>query len=244
MNELEQFIVDLNLIQKENLEISAKYQKIADYLFTGPGWKILKSIYEQSIQINVIFGDKLNNLLLDTCSKLIENFAVPDTELYLPSDSIRLPEKQGSLFYLIQICLNLYIRFNDGTNNSILTSTNSIFIQFCQILFNNFSKCDQIKLVYLKFLEKIFKINFENLSKKTPLPQNVSNKFFLENFNIIETKIQTSQENKLFYLKIIINYLYECSRLNISFENIIHLVYTTSEFVFENLFEEAEDWKK
>lgn len=184
MNELEDFIVDLNLIQKESLNSVDKHEKLAEYLFTGSGWTLLKSINDQTVQVNAIFGEKLNDLLIDTCSKLLIylsteskfNFSddlanINDHSLLfnLSTEMVQFPNESGSLFHFIIICLNLYIRFNDGTNNNILYSRNKILVKFCEILFDKNNQF--LKLIYLKFLKKLFKLNFDSMLKKTLIRQ-------------------------------------------------------------------------
>ena len=56
MNELEQFIIGLNKVQVEYKQKHNDVQlneKIADYLFNGFGWNLLKSIYTQKVPVSV-----------------------------------------------------------------------------------------------------------------------------------------------------------------------------------------------
>ena len=187
MNEIESFLINLNLIQTNNNENEANLstssskeinEKIADYTLNGGdggGWKILKSIYENKLEINEIFGEKLINLLINTCAQLVCNLPVESkynlnkhsfqtrysSQIYLNlfddsfdreemnlndsesiggnnkennnrnddeafKYSIKLSNSNGTLFDLIIICLNLYIKYNDGTNNTILNDKNNM----------------------------------------------------------------------------------------------------------------------
>jgi hypothetical protein len=237
MNELESFLINLNLIQTNNNENESNLsssnkeinEKIADYTLNGNNggsWKILKSIYENKLDINEIFGEKLINLLIDTCAQLVCNLSTESkyhldkhsfqssrnsSKLYLnlfddsfdredanlnesqsnvnkdnnSNDdetfkySIKLSNSNGTLFDLIIICLNLFIKYNDGRNNTILTDRNNnkelVLNTFCDCIFNKVNNQDAnsnnninlIRLIYLKFLNKLFKLNFKNLNNQT-----------------------------------------------------------------------------
>ena len=304
MNEIESFLINLNLIQTNNNKNEANLstssskeinEKIADYTLNGGdggGWKILKSIYENKLEINEIFGEKLINLLINTCAQLVCNLPVESkynlnkhsfqtrysSQIYLNlfddsfdreemnlndsesiggnnkennnrnddeafKYSIKLSNSNGTLFDLIIICLNLYIKYNDGTNNTILNDKNNnkslVLNTFCDSIFNkvNNDQSDSqniniIRLIYLKFLNKLFKLNFKNLNNKTssmksttsPIIGNLptqssivfkqaSNHLFIEQFKLISLQNFNNNVDQLIYIvKMIVNYLYNFAK--------------------------------
>ncbi len=95
--------------------------------------------------------------------------------------SLRIPSKPGDtaayLAYFSVICLELFLRFNDGVNNSVLTAdkhsnNNSVFVlnEFTEVLFNKAADgriSKHLQVVYVKFLSKLLVLNFKNLQAKT-----------------------------------------------------------------------------
>ena len=188
MKELESFLNKLNEIQKKNCDnLMLLNENVAKFILNdstntdntddcGRGWNIVKSIYENKVKVNEVFGEKLINLLINTCAQLIINlseeskygldknqdFIKKNINLYLnlfddiddENEQEEATEKDllvenliqqdesepifkyslkffdnqynGNLFELIIICLKLYIKFNDGTNNSILNDNNNL----------------------------------------------------------------------------------------------------------------------
>ena len=108
--------------------------------------------------MNEIIGEKLIDVLMQKCGNLlslggdmndeparhkwgIEYF----NETHESRFSLKIPvsgSRKEKLFYFALICFDLFIRFNDGTNNCVLTSNSSSFVlnEFCDKLFNKSSK--------------------------------------------------------------------------------------------------------
>ena len=316
MNELESFINTLNQILDERYENDTeqipapKYEKLVNYLFSESTWPILKSLYSQNIQINVAVAEKLVNLLIDICTKLLINLNSyndlnidSNVEIYLKKDlnnfsnstnslfkneiKLEQTEPTGSLIYYLIICLELYLQYNDGTNNSPLQNNNTILTGLANALFNKYDSSMSpshhlVQSIYLKFLGKLFKLNFANLIKKN-IKQLINtssgsgnltltriNNLFIKQFAIVEKTI-TLEMNKLLFLKICINYLYDYSlytnfistseidgssiasnatlfNLNsqacLAFEGLLNLFDVIQEFVFQNmlLLDYEEPW--
>ena len=170
MNELEKFIVELNSIEKDNKSSSSNESKptdkLAEYLFSAQesgGWKLLLALYGRKIEINAIFGEKLNDLLLSNFIKLVqrspETQNVPkchDSELiFEPSNSVELDEQSGDLFSYLVVCLTLWLRLNDGAHNfqHIFTS-NRVLNQLADVLFSSETRLENklaYQKIYLKF---------------------------------------------------------------------------------------------
>jgi hypothetical protein len=58
MNRLEEFIIDLNCI-KEKLRQGSEAEhinKLANYLFNGNGWSVVRSLYKNTIKV-CIYND-------------------------------------------------------------------------------------------------------------------------------------------------------------------------------------------
>jgi hypothetical protein len=262
MNNFEKFINDVNSIlnpQDSNrlIDEAAKHELLAKYLFNKDqsGWSFLR-FFQRShdLEINAVFGEKLVNLLIDILIKILvhlkklpdsryglsslQNF--PTESAFSPSNNIPISLQsydEGSTFLLFLICLEIYLRFNDGTNTSPLQSTNTILNDLCDIIFNKYEyQCENdainTKLLYAKFLGKLFRLNFINLNKKSVKSNNFSgrqysntaqntvltskiNNLFLKQFNVITENLTLSNENsnaiKLEFLEVCINYLYEFS---------------------------------
>lgn len=192
MNELEEFIVELNLIEKETkLNGSEKAEKLAHFLFAAEssGWKIIKSLYEHKIEVNSIFGEKLNDLLVSNCTKLLLNLPYtskfhlkPPTTLQ-PNDPFdpnvclidASNSSEGNLFTYFLICLTLWLRFNDGLHNAHhLFTPNKVLQQLAEAIFTTKSTTNTsqtttnefcaIRSVYFKFLSSLFRLNFKNMT--------------------------------------------------------------------------------
>ena len=73
MNEqLEEFITKLDSLLSPSEAGNNNYQELADYLLEdSSSWRLLVSLFNRTIQINPIFNEKLVNLLLDICHKLL-----------------------------------------------------------------------------------------------------------------------------------------------------------------------------
>ena len=165
----------------------------------------------------------------------------------------------GNLFDFYFICLNMFMRYNNGTNNCILLNktNNTILNEFCDILFG---KCESSssssaqdknveQIIYLKFLNQIFTTNFENLNKHkqntsiaTQLP---SNTLFFAQFSLISSGLFGGEKQTFlskYFLKICINYLYNyavCTNFILpqsvkpGLSNEIILIHNFNAFVFE-----------
>ena len=148
-------------------------------------------------------------------NQLFDDQEDPQPDLTL---SDRLSEDKGSLFVFTLICLDLLVKFNDGNANSFLVpsikpdnkrSKMSILNELCTILFQTkLPDNSQLKIIYLKFLIKLFDLNFKNLIKQN-LPNSlkaVSNAIFLCQFNIIQSSKEITILSNL--LRLTIEYIY------------------------------------
>ncbi len=136
--------------------------------------------------------------------------------------TISSESEEGSLIEFFVICLSLFMRYNNGTNNCILLnkSNNTILNEFCDILFNKYETLseEQIeKIIYLKFLNQIYARNFENLNKHRQ-NAHVSNKMpsntlFFEQFSLISKSFQNQKHIRLrkHLVIICIDYFYNYS---------------------------------
>ena len=153
MGDLEQFISSINQIL-QSAPAETRYERLAAYLFAD-GWPTLCSLYSQRLSINVAFGEKLVDLLVDNCVKLVaSNLATCPLSIPKDCDNIKVAladlssqldrnlrvgselfrtivpldgrwAQIGSLFHFLIVCLELYLRYNDGTSKSPLQSANS-----------------------------------------------------------------------------------------------------------------------
>ena len=189
-----------------------------------------------------------------------------------------LPSSSGTLFHFYIICLTLYMRYNDGTNNSILAvklaeNKRSILYELCEIVFDitdakeeneSAEHKSKLKLIYLKFLNKLFNLNYKNLNKQnssnatnsskassiTNLQSGLnklalanikmpSNHLFAEQFDLISGSLADNEANLKYFLKTSINYMHNYATSS----NFIHSSsaaqlksnYTTSPFAFDAL---------
>ncbi|RNA25939.1 hypothetical protein BpHYR1_037848 [Brachionus plicatilis] len=262
--QLENFVVDLSLIDKDNSQ-QPDYEKLADYILSGSGWTTLQQTKKNKNDINFIFADKFNDLLLEYCSKLLLH--LPSTSKYMSSN---LSEAgYGSLNDFINISLDLFLKFHDGATKTIYDTNSPALMNFSDVLFNQ-SKQDKnvlsyFKFIYLKFLHKIYKNNFENMSKKYAgrnfqnfiKPQTALNKHFQEQFKIIAKSLSNSEDLKIFYTNLLVNYIYDFMILtgfsatkshiaNVSsiFSHLIALLDQVCEFVLDSLIKfELDDFK-
>ncbi len=146
-----------------------------------------------------MIGEKLTDVLLNTCGQLIVKLSDNDRATGQPPGhlvtyfeelkteqkfSLRIPSKPGDtntyLAYFMVICLDLFLRFNDGVNKSVLTGgknmkSNSLFIlnEFAELVFKKreSQSCDimvhdEFQSIYVKFLNKLFVINFRDFYPK------------------------------------------------------------------------------
>ena len=182
-----------------------------------------------------------------------------------------LPSSSGTLFHFYIICLTLYMRYNDGTNNSILAvklaeNKRSILYELCEIVFDITDGKEEehkskLKLIYLKFLNKLFNLNYKNLNKqnssnssKASSNPNLqsglsklalanikmpSNHLFAEQFDLISGSLNDNAANLKCFLKTSISYMHNYATSS----NFIHSSspaqpksnYTTSPFAFDAL---------
>lgn len=219
MNEqLEEFITKLDSLLSPS---DNSYQELADYLLgDSSSWRLLVSLFNRTIQINPIFNEKLVNLLLDICHKLLatqkhlqvdEQFVDlsqlvdTSTQSDLFIKCLRLDELESttrrSIFHYLLICLEIYLRHNDGVTNSPLQATSSSQITVLGQLIFNQPHC-LVKYVYLRFLAKLFKLNFVNLSKRAISTNNTSriNNLFIKHFHLIQNvTIEYLDDLSIFY---------------------------------------------
>lgn len=261
-SQLENFVVDLSLIEKEKLT-ECDYEKLADYILSGSGWITLQQTNQNKNQINFIFADKFTDLLLEYCSKLVLH--LPSTSKYMSQNARQ--SDTGSLHEFIDISLELFLQFHDGTIKSIYDTNNLALLNFSDVLFNQANQDKNIlyflKFIYLKFLHKIYKNNFENMNKKSldrsfqnsTRPQAILNKHFKDQFKIIAKSLINADDLKIFYTNLLVNYLYDfmvlsgfsTSKSNNPaqiFQHLIELIDLVSQFVFQSLtIFEPDDFK-
>ena len=115
----------------------------------------------------------------------------------------------------VQLSLDLFTRFNDASaNNSILTSLNHIkssthlLGELCRCLNN---KSTPIQLYYIKFLIRLFRINFKNNNTQSISNSQISNSLFQTQFEIINSWLDDYNANTVH--KLVIEYLYQYSSL-------------------------------
>lgn len=242
MNELEDFIVELNLIEKDTTHQneSDKAQKLAKYLLDpGTGWKTLLGLYTCKLDVNSIFGEKLNNLLLNTCTKLFLHLPCdPLSSLVDHNDTViindrlfseqmdRTTDLTGNLFNFLVVCLAIYLRFNSGAYNSnILFTTNPILSQLTQTLFNGkHNDDDRLQLVYFKFLSQLVRVNFDNLRNKKASASvgrlsnmtggkqqssRSSQHLLMELFNLLKGRVNKSRRSTACLLGLVVDYMYD-----------------------------------
>lgn len=258
--QLENFVVDLSLIDQSHTA-NTECDKIVDYLFDGSGWTTLQQINENKNQINFIFAEKLNDLLFEYCSKLFLNLSAESKYL-----TKKLESGTGSLDDLINISLDLFLNFHDGSTKSIYDTNNTALLNFSDVLFNqikyDINVLSYFKFIYLKFLHKIYKNNFENMNNKYNgqncqgfiKPHSRLNQHFQLQFNII-AKSLSSGDLKIFYANLLVNYIFDFMVLtgflapkpaNPSpiFEQLLEMIDLVAEFVFDSLINfELDDFR-
>jgi hypothetical protein len=249
MDEIEEFMIKLSQI----VDKDTNTEQIAIFVFDSFGWNVLASIYENRLRIDELILDKLVDLLISTCSKLIVNLPslnsihnepiveLDKRDVYLnlfdkehkENKSIRLniDKNQGTICDLIVISLELFMRFNDGSQSNILLfnpssmshiKSNNIKIlsDFSTNLFNlseNVSNNRLFKLIYLRFLGNLFSLNFETVHSKgigTISAKTNINESFLLLFKSISNKIQKDQQLASWFYDFVIHYLGEFVNLN------------------------------
>ena len=121
-------------------------EKLIDVLLHTCGQLILNSPKEVLNTINqtplhlIYYFDELTLEQMNSiCTKKGGNDSLLANKFSLLISNVL--KKSEYLFYYIIICLDLFIRFNDGCNNCVFASgskTNSLYIlnEFCDILFN------------------------------------------------------------------------------------------------------------
>jgi hypothetical protein len=144
MNQLESYLTGLAQIQAN------EHEQLAEFLLTSPGWKTLKLIYEDRLEVNEVLGEKLINLLVNTCAQLIVNLTTESRfhlshqqnakkSLYLGlfEDSLEEDEKdqeesEKNLDYEHET-FKYSLRFSsssDGTLLDLITICLSLYIRF------------------------------------------------------------------------------------------------------------------
>lgn len=309
MNELEDFIIELNSIEKDKVsDLAERAHKLADYLFSSPssssssgdkkGWHLLTALYARKIELNSIFGEKLNDLLLSNFIKLYVHLdpslysASPQSlatdlaslfEDHLACDSLVLNESSsgGNLFAYLVICLTLWLRLNDGaTNAQHLFTHQRVLNQLTDVLFpsappptlpplstpstRSGESCELYRLVYLKFLDRLCRVNLRNMTSSrrstggissSSLPKEASKHVLLEQFDRLVKANKLSERERTILLSLVVNYLsdffgYVCvpsltSGVTLAsasgFDGLVVLVRHVAEFVFDELARESVD---
>lgn len=269
MNELENFIIELNSIEKEKFsEPEEKFNKLAQYLFSSGdaskgGWTLLLALYEQKIEVNSIFGEKLNDLLVSNFVKLFSHLKLePNTKVASDNAVFELDTTEcqsGDLYSYLVICLTLWLRLNNSKH--YLFTSSRILNNLVAVLFEN-DAANKIAIesrriyqrLYLKFLDKLVQTSFKNIindnGNNNKRVISVATKghtehLLIEQFEKIEKVVSTNE--RVLLLKIIVNYLsdyftYVCvpgligASLNpIGFDNLMWLINEVCDFVFEEL---------
>lgn len=308
MNELEDFIIELNSIEKDKVsDLAERAHKLADYLFSSPsssssssdkkGWPLLTALYARKIELNSIFGEKLNDLLLSNFIKLyvhldpsLYSSAPPQsltTDLaslfddHLACDGLVLNESSsgGNLFTYLVICLTLWLRLNDGaTNAQHLFTHQRVLNQLTDVLFSSApplstspsstrsdESCELYRLVYLKFLDRLCRVNLRNMTSSRRLtggvssssvPKEASKHVLVEQFDrLVKAVNKLSERERAILLGLVVNYLndffgYVCvpsltSGVSLAsasaFDGLVVLVRHVAEFVFDELARESLD---
>lgn len=162
-----------------------------------------------------MIGEKLINSLILLSSKLLSETTTDELVCLNEDLDLIIQNEKATTFMFVQLSLDLFTRFNDASaNNSILTSLNHIkssthlLGELCSCLNN---KSTPIQLYYIKYLIRLFRINFKNNNTQSISNSQISNSLFQTQFEIINSWLDDNNANTVH--KLVIEYLYQYSSL-------------------------------
>lgn len=222
MNELEDFIVELNSIETQKCsDVTERVQNLARFLFSGEprqGWKPLCALFTRKIQINSIFAEKLNDLLVSNFVKIYSHLdkssrissSKIDPNSLFESDLAELDA--ADLYTYLVVLLTLWLRTNDGTTNSHhLFEPSRALNQLADVLFapdiDDLEYHRIYRTTFLRFLSKLFPTNFKNMvNGKRTTQKEASKHLIMEIYARVGSRLRSDEERELF-ITILIDYL-------------------------------------